>query len=67
MGGKTVREERSFECRDEQRTAKLLVEWQEKDGERVLKSVSCDHPRFGDIDNWDCHWTCWEAVKKNAK
>jgi hypothetical protein len=67
MGGKTLREERTFECQDEKRIAKLLIEWQEKDGTRVLKSVSCDHPRLSDIDNWDCHWTCWEAVRKSTK
>ncbi len=67
MAGKSVREERVFECQDEGRTAKLLIEWQEKDGKRVLRSVSCDHPRLSDIDNWDCHWTCWEAVQKSGE
>jgi len=66
MDGKTLREERTFECQDEKRTAKLLIEWQEEDGKKVLRSVSCDHPRLKDIDNWDCHWTCWEKVQKST-
>jgi hypothetical protein len=67
MGGNTTREVRTFECRDEKRKAKLLIEWQEQDGKKVLRSLSCDHPRLGDIDNWDCRWTCWEAVRKSGE
>ena len=64
MGEKSLWERRTIECPEEKRTAKVLIEWQTEDGERLGKSMSCDNPRLRDIDNWDCHWSCWEAVQK---
>ena len=66
MGEITSREERHFNCRQAKRTAKLLIEWQEMDGRRVIKSMSCDNPKLSDLDNWDCHWSCWEAVQEEG-
>ncbi len=64
MGENTLREERTINCLAEKRTAKLLIEWQEKDGTRVIRSMSCDNPKLKDLNNWDCHWSCWEAVQE---
>jgi hypothetical protein len=67
MGDKITREKRTFECPEAERTAELFIEWEEKAGKRLIKSMSCDHPRLRDIDNWDCHWTCWEQVRKDSE
>ncbi len=64
MDENILREECTFNCLEEKRTAKLLIEWQEKDGKRVIKSMSCDNPKLKDLNNWDCHWSCWEAIQK---
>jgi hypothetical protein len=62
-------EEKSIEilemdCAEEGRRARLMVEWVEVNGERRLKGVQCDNPRFEDLANWQCEWSCWEKVKK---
>ena len=48
---------------DPDRTASLLVEWDDEQDEPILKSISCDNPRLADIDNWDCKWSCWEKIR----
>jgi hypothetical protein len=49
------------------RTAILLVQKQEVDGEMVIKSISCDNPRLRDLDNWDCKWQCWEELARHER
>jgi hypothetical protein len=64
MEDKIRRESRKFRCPDEDRDAQLLIEWREEDGKEVIASVHCDNPRLSDLDNWDCRWTCMEALEK---
>lgn len=63
MEEKITRENRKIQCPEEDRTADLTIEWQEIDGRRMIRSVCCDNPKLRDLDNWDCRWTCWEAMK----
>lgn len=58
------RESRKFRCPDEDRIADLMIEWREKDGREVIASVHCDNPRLRDLDNWDCRWTCLDALEE---
>ncbi len=51
-----------MECPEKQRTAKLLLEWVPIEGELLLNSIHCDHPRLRDTDNWDCDWSCLEGI-----
>ena len=53
-------------CPEGDYEARLLLEW-DVDGNRVLKGISCDNPRFAGLDNWDCKWTCWEKMKGAKK
>ena len=59
----TVRETIQIECSEEKRTATLLVRWEVDGDERRLVSVQCDNPKFHSIDNWECHWSCWDRVR----
>jgi hypothetical protein len=63
MKDKIRRECRKIRCPEEDRTADLLIEWREQDGGEVIASVRCDNPRLRDLDNWDCRWTCMEALQ----
>jgi hypothetical protein len=64
MEGKIRRECRKFKCPDEDRVADLTIEWRQERGKEIIESVHCDNPRLRDIDNWDCRWTCLEALEK---
>jgi hypothetical protein len=64
MESKTRRESRKFRCPDENRVADLMIEWRRKEGKEVVESVHCDNPRLRDLDNWDCRWTCLDALEK---
>jgi hypothetical protein len=64
MEGKIRRESRKFRCPDEDRIAELMIEWRQEDGKEVIASVHCDNPRLRDLDNWDCRWTCLDALEK---
>jgi hypothetical protein len=53
----------------EDHTATLRVEREIEDGKPVIKSVSCDNPKFHDMNhaNWDCRWSCWEKLAKEIE
>ena len=63
MGRKIKWERRQFECLEEDRIADLLLEWRKENGKTVLDGIFCDNPRFRDLDNWDCEWSCWEELE----
>lgn len=67
MSQHTVVETIEMECAEEGRVARLLVQWRELDGERVLHSVQCDNPKFAQLEEWDCHWSCWKRVEDRAR
>ena len=62
MGKKSRWETRQVQCPEEERVAKLLLEWRDENGIAILKSISCDNPRLQDLDLWDCRWTCWDNI-----
>ncbi len=64
MEGKIRRERRKFRCPEEDRIADLMIEWRLEDGNEVIASVHCDNPRLRDLDNWDCRWTCLDALEE---
>jgi hypothetical protein len=66
MADMRFNETMEIQCAEEDRKAALLVTWEQVDGERRLVGVECDHPHFRDLDNWQCHWSCWERVRKQA-
>jgi len=47
-------------CPEGDYEAHLLIE---KEGGEIM-GISCDNPRFFDLDNWDCRWSCWERIKE---
>ncbi len=51
-----------FECAEEGRTARLLVEVRHELGARTLVGIQCDNPKLSSLDNWQCHWSCWKRV-----
>ncbi len=53
-----------FHCSECDRDAVLIVEWMIQNGQKKIKSVSCDNPRFHDIDNWDCNWSCLSKIEE---
>jgi hypothetical protein len=53
-----------MKCPEEHIETDLLLEWQEKDGKKVLSSVSCDNSKLMDLTPQDCEWSCWEVVEK---
>ena len=57
---------RKFECREQKRTAGLVIEWEKSAGRAKIKSICCDNPRFYDLNNWDCKWSCWERIEKSG-
>jgi hypothetical protein len=63
MSDETTFETLEYDCPEEHRRAHLLLEWQEREGRRVLKGVQCDNPRLGALDNWECRWTCVQQVE----
>jgi hypothetical protein len=64
MEGKIRQESRKFKCLEEDRIADLMIEWRHKDGKEVIAGVYCDNPRLRDLGNWDCRWTCLDALEK---
>ncbi len=50
------------ECPEEKRKARLLLGWTSEEGEYLLTSIHCDHPRLKETDNWDCDWACVEEI-----
>jgi hypothetical protein len=54
-------------CPEEKVEAELLVEWQEKDGNLVANSISCNNPKLMDLKPAECSWSCWEEVEKGKK
>ena len=67
MAKKTGWEQRKIKCPEEKREADLLIEWRREKGKKVINSISCDNPRLSDLDNWDCQWSCWEALSPQKK
>lgn len=67
MSQRTVFETLEMDCAEEGRTARLLVQWTECDGERKLHSVQCDNPKFAHLEEWDCHWSCWNRVAERSR
>ena len=67
MSEKKTVETIELECSEEQRTARLMIEWTEEDGTRKLTGVQCDNPRLQTLDNWQCEWSCWEKVKRELE
>lgn len=55
-------ERREIQCPEAERATSLLLTWSEEDERTALCSVSCDNPRLRDLDNWECHWSCWEQI-----
>jgi len=55
------------ECAEEGRTAHLVVEWEERDGQKRVKGVQCDNPRLATLDNWECCWSCWSQLESGAE
>ncbi len=51
-----------MECPEEQRTAKLFLEFIPLEGELRVNSIHCDHPRLKETDNWDCSWSCLDRI-----
>jgi hypothetical protein len=51
-----------FECAEEGRTARLLVEVKHELGTRTVVGIQCDHPKLSTLDDWQCCWSCWEKV-----
>jgi hypothetical protein len=51
-----------FECREEGRTAHLLLQWRREYGARQLVGVQCDNPKLQGLDDWHCGWSCWERI-----
>jgi hypothetical protein len=58
------REIRKFRCREEDRIAELTIQWRREGGKEIIDSVHCDNPRLRDLDNWDCRWTCMDALEE---
>ena len=58
-------ETRRVECPEEGRTAELLIEWREENGQAVVHSVTCDNPKLAGLDNWDCCWSCWKKLDQD--
>ena len=52
-----------FECAEEGRTARLLVELREELGARTVVGIQCDNPRLSSLGTWECRWSCWERVR----
>jgi hypothetical protein len=44
-----------------------LLEWQEENGKKVLKSASCKNTKLMDLKPEDCQWSCWEELEKESK
>jgi hypothetical protein len=55
-------ERREVECPEEDRVTSVLLAWSAEGEQPVLCGVHCDHPRLKDLDNWECHWACWEQI-----
>ena len=51
-----------FDCPEEDRLASLLLEWRKENGKMALTGIYCDNPKFGDLNNWDCDWSCWKSL-----
>ncbi|HPR62685.1 MAG TPA: hypothetical protein PK014_00555 [Thermoanaerobaculia bacterium] len=54
--------EETVTCPEEGRSAHLLVEWKDEDGDLKLKGVCCDNPKFGSLENHSCEGSCWEVL-----
>jgi hypothetical protein len=63
MDDKVRRESRKFRCPEESRIAELMVEWRREGDREVIASIHCDNPKLRDLDNWDCRWTCLNALE----
>ena len=64
MADETSFQTMEIQCQEERRTARLLVEWRHQHGRRTVVGIQCDNPRFYDLEPWQCHWSCWEAVER---
>ncbi len=53
----------NFTCREEQRTARLMVRVQCNGDEKKVVGIECDNPKFHSLENWECSWPCWQAVQ----
>jgi hypothetical protein len=65
MSVETTTETVDFECKEDRRTAHLLLEWQPTKGERRLTGVHCDNPRLASLEQWECRWSCWRKLEKD--
>ena len=59
---KTTTETLEIHCDEENRRARLIVEWSTSGEERELVGVQCDNPRLASLQPWDCHWSCWKKI-----
>lgn len=66
MEQKTRREKCRVKCPEDKIETELLLEWQEKDGEKRLTGVSCKNPKLMDLKPQDCRWSCWEQIEKGT-
>lgn len=67
MSGKSRWVARNIECPEQKGMASLLLEWQSKKGEKVLNSISCDHPKLMNYSGEDCQWPCLESISRQTK
>ena len=67
MAEKSRWEKHTVQCPEEKREAHLLVEWRKTEDQEVLNSISCDHPKLLQFDNWDCGWSCWKKISSKRK
>ncbi len=58
---------REFDCREQKRAAGLVIEWENRGGRDVIKSICCDNPKFYDLNNWDCRWSCWDKLERSGR
>lgn len=49
-------------CPEENTECSLLLEWRDENGETVLNGMSCGNHKLKDLNNWNCHWSCWENI-----
>jgi hypothetical protein len=62
---KSMLEKCRVNCPEDNVDTELLLEWQEKDGKKLLNSIRCDNPKLMDLNPEDCQWSCWEEIEKD--
>ena len=67
MKQKSRWEKCQIQCPEEDIDTELLLEWQEENGKKVLKSVSCKNTKLMDLKPEDCQWSCWEELEQRKE